>query len=243
MDEVLRIVVLGRAARNEAGIKNRQPIGTMYVKAPQTLDEFYTQIVLEELNVKEVRFTEDVSGYTTYQFKPQLRTVGPKYGKFLGQIKKALSEIDGNAAMEELNANGVLKLSGIGTDVGLEKEDLLIEMIQTEGYAAQSYGGVTVVLDTNLTEELLTEGFVREIISKVQTMRKEAGFEVMDKILLTYDAEPSVDEIFAKYGEAISNDVLAVEIRKGNLRGYKKAWNINGESVELGVEKVAVSGQ
>lgn len=237
MDEVLKIVVLGRAARNEANIKNRQPIGTMYVNAPKHLPEYFVQIIEEELNVKKAEFSDDVSAFTTYRFKPQLRTVGPKYGRFLNQIKQALADIDGNAAMKELDETGVLTLDNIGTEVKLEREDLLIEMDQQEGYDAQSANGITVVLDTNLSEELLEEGFVREIISKVQTMRKEAGFEVMDKILLTYEADRKVQDIFTAHAEQIMGDVLAEEIRCGGLRGYQKSWNINGESVELGVEK------
>ena len=182
MDEVLKIVVMGRACRNSANIKNRQPIGNMYVKAPNVLPEYFVEIIEDELNVKKVNFTEDVSAYTSYTFKPQLRTVGPKYGKFLGQIQKALAELDGNKAMAELKADGVLTLPSVSDDVKLSEEDLLITMTQMEGYVTEGDNTVTVVLDTNLTPELVEEGFVREIISKIQTMRKEAGFEVMDKI-------------------------------------------------------------
>ncbi len=183
MDEVLKIVVMGRACRNSANIKNRQPIGNMYVKAPNVLPEYFVEIIEDELNVKKVNFTEDVSAYTSYTFKPQLRTVGPKYGKFLGQIQKALAELDGNKAMAELKADGVLTLPSVSDDVKLSEEDLLITMTQMEGYVTEGDNTVTVVLDTNLTPELVEEGFVREIISKIQTMRKEAGFEVMDKIV------------------------------------------------------------
>jgi len=237
MDEVLKIVVLGRAARNEANIKNRQPIGTMYVKAPRELSEFYVKIIEEELNVKKAIFSDDVSSYTTYKFKPQLRTVGPKYGRYLKQIQTALAELDGNAAMEALNTDGVLKLPEISDEIALEKDDLLIEMTQAEGYAAQSANQITVVLDTNLTPELIEEGFVREIISKIQTMRKEADFEVMDRIAVTFESEDKLAEIFEANGEEIRHEVLADSISRTEPAGFTKSWNINGEKVVLGVEK------
>ncbi len=237
MDEVLKIVVMGRACRNTANIKNRQPIGNMFVKAPAELPEYFVKIIEEELNVKKVHFSDDVSAYTTYSFKPQLRTVGPKYGKFLGQIKKALEEIDGNKAMASLRSEGVLKLDIPGADVALAEEDLLITMIQQEGFVTEGDNNITVVLDTKLTPELLEEGFVREIISKVQTMRKEAGFEVMDKIRLSYEADQKVRDIFDAHKEQIQSEVMASELAQGNLSGYQKGWNINGEHVELGVEK------
>lgn len=194
-------------------------------------------LIEDELNVKKVSFTDDVSSYTSYTFKPQLRTVGPKYGKYLGQIQKALSELDGNAAMAELKKNGGLKLDSINEEVVLCEEDLLITMTQMEGYMTEGDNEVTVVLDTNLTPELLEEGFVREIISKVQTMRKEAGFEVMDKITVSYKAEDKVKTVFEKFGGEICQDVLAEEIISGDVTGYQKEWNINGEKVLLGVEK------
>ena len=237
MDEVLKVVVLGRACRNEANIKNRQPIGKMFVKAPEKLDEFYVDIIADELNVKEVEFTDDVSHYTTYKFKPQLRTVGPKYGKYLGQIKAVLAELDGHKAMEELNSTGSLKLDSISDEVVLSKEDLLIEMTQMEGYVTQSDNNITVVLDTNLTPELIEEGFVREIISKIQTMRKDAGFEVMDHIAVTYEADEKLSNVFEKFGDEIKTEVLAVSIESGELKGYEKDWKINGEAVKLAVEK------
>ena len=237
MDAVLKIVVMGRACRNTANIKNRQPIGNMFVKAPAVLPEFFTEIIEEELNVKKVTFSDDVSAYTSYTFKPQLRTVGPKYGKFLGQIQKALAELDGNAAMAELKANGVLALTSVSDEVKLAEEDLLITMTQAEGYVTDGDNTVTVVLDTNLTAELLEEGFVREIISKIQTMRKEAGFEVMDKITIYFKAENKVADIFAKYGEDIKGDVLGLDIISDNMDGYQKEWNINGETVLLGVKR------
>lgn len=237
MDEVLKIVVMGRACRNEANIKNRQPIGKMYVKAEDELESFYKEIVEEELNVKEVEFKDDVSSYTTYIFKPQLRTVGPKYGKFLKQIQAALASLDGNKAMAELKANGELKLSEVSDEVVLTEEDLLITMTQMEGYVTENDNNMTVVLDTNLTPELLEEGFVREIISKLQTMRKDAGFEVMDHIKVTYEANDKVTEIFDRNKEAIMGDVLAVSIEKSALSGFEKEWKINGEDVKLAVEK------
>lgn len=237
MDEVLKIVVMGRACRNEANIKNRQPIGKMYVKAEDELESFYKEIVEEELNVKEVEFKDDVSSYTTYIFKPQLRTVGPKYGKFLKQIQAALASLDGNKAMAELKTNGELKLSEVSDEVVLTEEDLLITMTQMEGYVTENDNNMTVVLDTNLTPELLEEGFVREIISKLQTMRKDAGFEVMDHIKVTYEANDKVTEIFDRNKEAIMGDVLAVSIEKSALSGFEKEWKINGEDVKLAVEK------
>lgn len=237
MEAVLKIVVLGRACRNAANIKNRQPIGQMYVKAPECLTEFYVKIITEELNVKKLDWKEDVSAYTSYTFKPQLRTVGPKYGKYLGQIKQALSELDGNAAMEELKSNGMLKLDSISQEVVLLKEDLLIAMTQTEGYVTDNDGGVTVVLDTNLTEELVEEGYVRELISKIQTMRKEAGFEVMDHILASYQTDGAAAGIFERNRETIQAEVLAVGITNEPIGGYRKEWNINGETVVMEVKK------
>lgn len=237
MDEVLKVVVLGRACRNEANIKNRQPIGKMFVKAPEKLDEFYVDIIADELNVKEVEFTDDVSHYTTYKFKPQLRTVGPKYGKFLGQIKAVLAELDGHKAMEELNSTGSLKLDSISDEVVLSKEDLLIEMTQMEGYVTQSDNNITVVLDTNLTPELIEEGFVREIISKIQTMRKDAGFEVMDRINVYVSGNEKIADLMERNAEQVKSVVLADDIIASEAKGFVKEWNINGEDVTLGVEK------
>ncbi len=237
MDQVLKIVVMGRACRNSANIKNRQPIGQMYVKASEVLGEFYVEIIADELNVKNVIFTEDVSSYTSYQFKPQLRTVGPKYGKYLKQIQTTLAEIDGNAAMAELKSAGALKLDSISDEVVLLEEDLLITMIQAEGFVTEGDNYVTVVLDTKLTPELVEEGFVRELISKIQTMRKEAGFEVMDHIAISYVADEKVANIFEKYGDDIRAEVLAECITVGDLIGYEKEWNINGENVQLAVKK------
>lgn len=238
MDAVLKVVVMGRACRNTANIKNRQPISNMFIKAPFTLPEFYTEIIAEELNVKKVTFIEDVSSFTSYTFKPQLRAVGPKYGKFLGKIQKALSELDGNAAMAQLKSEGVLKLPDVSEDIALAEEDLLITVTQAEGYVTEADNEVTVVLDTNLTPELIQEGFVRELISKLQTMRKEAGFEVTDKIRVSYQAPDKVKGIFARYGAQIQAEVLAVGLAADNLSGYRKEWNINGENVTLAVEKL-----
>jgi isoleucyl-tRNA synthetase len=237
MEEVLKIVVMGRACRNAANIKNRQPIGQMFVKADSELSEMYKEIVEDELNVKKVDFTDDVRDFTTYTFKPQLKTVGPKYGKLLNGIRKALSEVDGNAAMDELNASGVLKLDIDGTTVDLLTEDLLIDMSQMEGYVSENDNGMTVVLDTKLSEELLEEGFVREIISKIQTMRKEADFEVTDHIKVTFTGSKKVEDIVSRYTDAILSDVLADEIKETEPTGYVKDWKINGENVTMGVER------
>ena len=237
MDNVLKLVVMGRACRNTANIKNRQPIGQMYVKADFDLPDFYREIVEEELNVKVVTFTQDVRNFTSYSFKPQLKTVGPKYGKLLGGIRPALANIDGNAAMDELKATGSLKLEINGQEVVLLEEDLLIDSAQTEGYVSENDYGITVVLDTNLTEELLLEGFVREIISKVQTMRKEADFEVTDKILVTYAGTEKAEKIFEEFAETIGEETLAVSVSKAEPAGYVKEWKINGENVTLGVER------
>ena len=238
MKELLEIVVLGRACRNTANIKNRQPIGTMYVKAEKKMGEFYTDIIADELNVKEVKFADDVESFISYSFKPQLRTVGPKYGKLLGGIKQALTDIDGTAAMNELRTNGVLKLDINGNDVELTEEDLLIETAQTEGYVSESDGETSVVLDTNLTSELIEEGFVREIISKIQTMRKEAGFEVMDKIVVYAHGNDKIQEVMKAHEDEIKSEVLADEMVLGETDGYVKEWNINKEAVTMGVKKL-----
>ena len=238
MEELLEIVVLGRACRNTANIKNRQPIGTMYVKAEKAMDKFYTDIIADELNVKEVKFADDVESFISYSFKPQLRTVGPKYGKLLNGIRTALSEIDGTAAMKELRDNGVLVLDIDGNRVELAEEDLLIETAQSEGYVTETDGETSVVFDTNLTPELIQEGFVREIISKVQTMRKEAGFEVMDKIIVYAKDNDKIMDIMKANQDEIKREVLAENIILGEAEGYTKEWNINKEAVTLGVSKV-----
>ena len=238
MKELLEIVVLGRACRNTANIKNRQPIGTMYVKAEKKMSEFYTDIIADELNVKEVKFADDVESFISYSFKPQLRTVGPKYGKLLGGIRQALTDINGTAAMNELRINGVLKLDINGNDVELTEEDLLIETAQTEGYVSESDGETSVVLDTNLTPELIEEGFVREIISKIQTMRKEAGFEVMDKIVVYAHGNDKIQDVMKAHEDEIKSEVLADEMVLGETDGYVKEWNINKEAVTMGVKKL-----
>ena len=238
MKELLEIVVLGRACRNTANIKNRQPIGTMYVKAEKKMSEFYTDIIADELNVKEVKFADDVESFISYSFKPQLRTVGPKYGKLLGGIRQALTDINGTAAMNELRTNGVLKLDINGNDVELTEEDLLIETAQTEGYVSESDGETSVVLDTNLTPKLIEEGFVREIISKIQTMRKEAGFEVMDKIVVYAHGNDKIQDVMKAHEDEIKSEVLADEMVLGETDGYVKEWNINKEAVTMGVKKL-----
>ena len=235
MEALLKVVVLGRAARNTANIKNRQPIGTMFVKAEKEMDQFYTDIIADELNVKEVKFAKDVESFISYSFKPQLRTVGPKYGKLLNGIRTALTELNGTEAMKELKETGLLTLDIDGNKVELAEEDLLIETAQTEGYVTETDGDTSVVLDTNLTSELIEEGFVREIISKIQTMRKEAGFEVMDKIHVYAKDNQCIMDIMENHRDEIMSEVLAEEITLNETDGYVKEWSINKENVVLGV--------
>ena len=238
MDEVLNVVVLGRAARNAANIKNRQPIGNMYIKAEETLDELYTQIIKEELNVKNVEFREDVENLVSYSFKPQLKTVGPKYGKLLAKIREVLTNLDGAKAMAELKSNGSLDFDFDGEKVSLTNEDLLIDTVKSENYISEGNNKVTIVLDINLTKELLDEGFLRELISKVQTMRKEAGFEVVDHIeLFLKDNAKLIDIVKVNEAELMS-EVLCDKITYGNIKGYEKEWNLNGENVVVGVKKI-----
>ena len=242
MDNALKAIVLGRACRNESNIKNRQPIGKMFIKAEFDLNDYYKEIIEDELNVKEVVFTQEVKDFTSYTFKPQLKTVGPKYGKLLGKIKQALTEVDGNEAMDTLNSEGSLKFNFDGEEVVLSKEDLLIDEASQEGYVANSDNGITVVLDTNLTPELIEEGFVREIISKIQTMRKEAGYEVMDKIEVAVSNNDKVTEIVKANKEKIASEVLANDIYFESLdkdSKYEKEWSINAEMVTLAVNKLA----
>ena len=239
MADLLEVVVMGRACRNTANIKNRQPIGKMFVKSGFVLDQFYTEIIADELNVKEVEFTDDIADFISYTFKPQMRTVGPKYGKLLNKIKTVLSELNGNSAMQELKSTGELKLDIDGQEIVLLEEDLLIDTAQMEGYVSESDNRITVVLDTNLTPELIEEGFVRELISKIQTMRKEAGFEVMDKIKVGVKNNDRIIEIFRKHGDQIRSEVLAEEITIGETSGYEKEWNINSEHVTLSVERLS----
>ena len=238
MDEVLQIVTLGRACRNAANIKNRQPIGRMLVKAERELPDDFAQIILDELNVKNIEFVDDAGQYIGYEFKPQMRILGPKYGKLLGAIRKALSEVDGAEAMAELKETGTLTIDAGGEKISLTEEELLISTKQVEGFAAEQDRGVTVVLDTNLTDELLEEGFVREIISKVQTMRKEADFEVTDHIRVTYDGSDKVKEVMDANRALIAGEVLADALEQGEARGYTKEWKINGEEAVFGVEKI-----
>jgi isoleucyl-tRNA synthetase len=238
MEEVLKIVVMGRAARNAANIKNRQPIGTMYVKAENALSEFYQEIIEDELNVKAVQFSDDVSAFTTYSFKPQLKTVGPKYGKQLGGIKSYLAGVDGSAAYAALKAEGALKFDVDGTEVTLTEDDLLIEMAKKDGFVAEADNYVTVVLDTNLTDELIEEGFVYEVISKIQTMRKEADFEVMDHINVSLCGNEKVSKIVAKNKETVAGKVLAERITENETFAVSKEWNVNGEKVTISIEKI-----
>ena len=238
MEEVMDIVVLGRACRNAAAIKNRQPIGKMYVKADKVPDESFVSVIREELNLKEVEFTDNVRSFTTYTFKPQLRTVGPKYGKFLGFIRNTLTTLDGNAAMDELEAKGAITLNSDGNEIVLTKEDLLIEMTKKEGFESLQDHGVTVVIDKNLTPELIEEGNVREIISKIQTMRKDSGFEVMDNIKIAFSGNDVVCEIASRNADEIKDETLGVELTIGNTLTHSKEWNINGEKVVISVERI-----
>ncbi|MBQ7942842.1 MAG: class I tRNA ligase family protein, partial [Lachnospiraceae bacterium] len=237
MENVLKAVVMGRACRNTANIKNRQPIGNMFIKAPFTLDEFYQEIIREELNVKNVVFTDDVREFTSYTFKPQLRTVGPKYGKQLGGIQKTLASIDGNSAMDELKANGFIAFDVDGVEVKLAEEDLLIDIAKKEGYVTEADNVATVVLDTNLTEELIEEGFVYEVISKIQTMRKDSDFEVMDHIKVYLSGNAKIADVVAKNENAIGEKVLADAFVEGTCANSKE-WNVNGENATIGVEKI-----
>ena len=238
MEEVMDIVVLGRACRNAAAIKNRQPIGKMYVKTDKVPDESFVTVIAEELNLKEVEFTDNVRSFTTYTFKPQLRTVGPKYGKFLGGIRNTLATLDGNAAMDELEAKGSITFEVNGSEIVLTNEDLLIEMTKKEGFESLQDHGVTVVIDKNLTPELIEEGNVREIISKIQTMRKDSGFEVMDNIKIAFSGNETVEAIASRNSEEIKSETLGVELTVGAILTHSKEWNINGENVTISVEKV-----
>ena len=239
MEVVLEAVVIGRACRNTANIKNRQPIGKMYIKAGKELSDFYVNIIRDELNVKEAELTDDVSKLTTYSFKPQLKTLGRRFGKKINDVRQILAELDGQAAMAELNEKGTLTIQVDGQDEALEKDDLLIEATQMEGYVSDTDRGITVVLDTNLTPELLEEGFVREIISKVQTMRKDAGFEVMDHIRVSMQDNDKVQQVISSNEAQIKSEVLADEVAYNGAKGFTKEWSINGEKVTLGVEKLS----
>ena len=236
MDDVMNIVVLGRAARNGANCKNRQPLSRMYVQMADELEPEDGTIIAEELNIHSVERIADASAFMSYVFKPQLKTVGPKYGKQLGAIREALAALDGNKAKAELDAAGALTL--LDGAVTLTAEDLLIETAQTEGYYTVSDKGITVAIDTRLTPELIEEGFVREIVSKLQTMRKEAGFEVMDTIRVYVTGNDRVQSIMKQNRESILQDVMGVALEAGQTGGYAKEWELNGETVTLGVEKV-----
>ena len=231
------IVKLGRSARNAANIKNRQPIGKMYVKAEIALSDYYKDIIADELNVKEVSFTDDVRDFTSYSFKPQLRTLGRRFGKEINALKEFLTTLDGNAAMDELNEKGTLTVTFEGKEEVFEKDDLLIEAAQKPGYVSDSDYGITTVLDTNLSEELIEEGFVLEVISKIQTMRKDADFEVTDRINVYVKGNDKIAGIMERNKDAIQGKVLADSIVAGEVKGFEKEWNINGEDVVLAVEK------
>ena len=237
MEEVLDVVVLGRACRNTANIKNRQPIGTMYVKAEEELSDFYKEIIEDELNVKNVTFTQDVRNFTSYQFKPQLKTLGRRFGKNINAVREILAGLDGNKAMDELQEKGTLTITVDGVAEALSEEDLLIEAAQMEGFVSESDHGVTVVLDTSLTAELVEEGFVLELISKIQTMRKEADFEVMDRIFVYADGNDKIGTILENNADIVKEKVLAENIVLGQTDGYVKEWNVNGENVTLAVKK------
>lgn len=238
MDEVLDIVVLARSARNGSNLKNRQPLSVMYISADHELSSFYTDIIRDELNVKQVVFTQDASSYVSYVFKPQLKTLGPKFGKNLGEIKTKLAELDGQKAMAELNSTGFLKMEISTGEITLSKDDLLIETQQKEGFFTLTEGGVTVVLNTTLTQELIEEGFIREIISKIQTMRKDSGFDVMDHITVSLSGNEKLAELVKNNSASISKDVLADEIKYGETSPSSKEWDINGEKVTIGVTKL-----
>ena len=235
MDEVLKCVVFGRAARNTANIKSRQPIAKIFIKAEKKLDDYFVEIIEDELNIKSVEFKDDVSAFTTYSFKPQLKTVGPKYGKQLNGIREYLSFVDGNAAMNTLKTEGALKFTVGDVEVALAEEDLLIDVAKMEGFVSEGDNFVTVVIDTTLTPELIEEGFVREIISKVQTMRKEADFNVMDKIKVFVSGNDRIAGIITDNSDEIKTVCLANEFVMGETTANSKEWNINGEKVILGV--------
>ena len=237
MEHVLDVVVMGRACRNASCMKNRQPLANMFIKAPWEMPSYFTDIVADELNIKHVEMKDDVREFSSYSFKPQLKTVGPKFGKQVGEIRNALAAVDGNDAMDEVNATGSLKLSLPSGDVVLEKDDLLIETAQVEGFESLSDFGITVVLDLHLTDDLIEEGFIRELVSKIQTMRKEADFEVMDMITIYISDNARVEDIVNRRKEMMLTDVMATDIVTGQMDGISKEWDINGEKVTIGVKK------
>ena len=236
MDEVLKVVVFGRAARNTANIKSRQPIANMYIKAAKTLDDYFVDILRDELNVKNVEFKEDLSAFTAYSFKPQLRTVGPKYGKHLNAIKEYLANVDGNKAMSELKADGVIKFTADDTEIALAEEDLLIDVAKMDGYVTEGDNYVTVVIDTTLTPELIEEGYVREVISKIQTMRKDSDFQVTDRIKVYVTGNAKIADVMEKNADEIKRVVLGDAFVMDAACDNSKEWNINGEKVTIGVE-------
>jgi len=238
MREVLNIVVMGRAARNNAALKNRQPLNVMYVKAEEKLSEFYVEIIEDELNIKKVEFIDDMSEFSSYSFKPQLKTVGPRYGKFLNGIREYLANIDGNAAMNELNENGSIKFMVDGNEIVLAVDDLLIEVKQKENYYSMSERYISIAIDTHLTPELISEGYLNEVISKVQTMRKDSGFEVTDHIKVYIDKNEKIEKCIKENEAALSKVVLGDEIIYSKSTENAKEWDINGEKVFLSVEKI-----
>lgn len=238
MAEVLDIVVLGRACRNTSGLKSRQPLNAIYVKADTELKEFYKDIIKAELNIKNVEFVDDVSRFASYSFKPQLRTLGRRFGKNINEVREILANIDGAKAMAEINEKGTLTIEVAGNAEELSQEDLLIETVKSDDYVTDRDGAITVVLETKLNDELIEEGFVRELVSKLQNMRKDSGFEVMDHIRVYISGNSNISSIFTRNGEYIRSQVLADDLMFDEDCANSKEWNINGENVKLGVEKV-----
>jgi len=239
MEFILRAVNLGRSARNGANMKNRQPLAAMYIKTDREVSDYYRDIVMDEMNVKSAEFVPDVSAFSSYNFKPQLKTVGPKYGKLLGKIKDALAGLDGNAAMDELEANGALVFNFDGEEVRLERDDLLIEVEQKGGYFSVADMGITVAIDTNLTDELIDEGFVRELISKIQTMRKDSDFDVTDHIAVAVSGSDKITAIMDKFADEVNSAVLCDRaVSDSDTDKVEKEWNINGESVTITVVRL-----
>ena len=238
MEEVVDIVVLGRACRNTSGLKSRQPLNAIYVKAKSELKEFYKDIIKTELNIKNVEFVDDVSQFASYSFKPQLKTLGRRFGKDINTVREILANIDGSKAMAELSANGTLTIEVNGVAEALTEEDLLIETVKSDDYVTDADGALTVVLETKLTDELIEEGYVRELVSKLQNMRKDSGFEVMDHITVYVSGNDKISDIFNRNGEYIKSQVLADDIIIGSDCDASKEMNINGETVNIGVLKV-----
>ena len=240
MDTVLKVTTLGHAARNLSGLKNRQPLSQMFVQAPRPLEDYYLTIVEDELNVKKVEFTKDTGKFMSYSFKPQLKSVGPKYGKLVGKIRQALASIsDGRAAQETLSSGGALHFDFDGTPVDLYEDDVLVDIKQVPGFVAQSEGDLTVALDTNLTPELIEEGYVNEVVSKVQTMRKDAGFEVTDHIVFAYGDNEKLASIILSHAVEICAVTLCDKVQKDAGQDfYTKEWDINGEKAVFGVKRI-----